>query len=106
MKFVFIYFNGQATGDISKEKIMDDWMNWFKELGSKIIDGGNPFNDGAKSVSMKEVSNVQKGDNYCVGYSIVEAKDMSEAIEIAESCPMHSHSGGKAVIQIYEAMPM
>lgn len=105
MKFVFIYTNNTPNPDVSREEIMESWGKWFQDLGDKLVDGGNPFNDGAQAVNANSVSAVGK-DHYVGGYSIIEAKDMDEAVELAKGCPMHKHSNGTAIVEVYEAMPM
>lgn len=103
-KFVFIYYGGGKPDDMSYDEVMADWRKWYEEIGDKLVDGGNPFNDGAKSVTNKGVSNV--GDRPSGGYTIVNAEDMDAAVEIAKSCPMHKHNPDTAVVEVYEAMPM
>lgn len=105
-KYVFVYYNGQADKSVTQEEIMESWNMWFKELGSALVDGGNPFADSAKSVSLSGVGDVEPGDSHSVGYTIVEANDIDAAVELAKGCPMHKHSSGRAIVHVYEAMPM
>ncbi len=109
-KFVFVYYNGGDPAETSKEEmdqIMADWGKWFEELGDKLVDGGNPFNDNGMVVSNKiEVNPIPEDKMPSSGYTIVNAESMEEAVEIAKSNPMHKHTDGKAAIRVYEAMPM
>jgi hypothetical protein len=100
--YVLIYDNGGFVGDKPMDEILKDWGVWFEELGSKLVDGGNPFNNGAKKITKDGVSDVEKGLS---GYSIVKVASMDEAVELAKGCPMLIHSP-KAVVQVYETLPM
>jgi hypothetical protein len=101
--FVFIYYNGGDTGDMPMEEVKAAWGEWFGQLGDKLVDGGNPFNDGGQAVTASGVSGFEHMP--ATGYSIVKAGDMSEATELAKGCPMlrHSKSG---IVEVYEALPM
>lgn len=106
-KFVFVYYNGGDPSKTSKEEmdqIMADWGAWYGQLGSAVVDGGNPFGPGGKAVSRESVEDVQEWP--ASGYTIVDAKDMDDAVKMAKSNPMHKHTDGKAVVRVYEAMPM
>ncbi len=34
------------------------------------------------------------------------AESMEDAVEMSKGCPSHVHMEGKAVVRVYEAMPM
>jgi hypothetical protein len=97
-KYVYIYYAGTASDGGSAE----EWGKWFGELGDKLVDGGNPFNDGGQAVSKEGVMAVK--DSPATGYSIVTAASMDEATEIAKGCPLMSVKD--AAVCVYEAMPM
>ncbi|MBX4191067.1 hypothetical protein KW794_03180 [Candidatus Saccharibacteria bacterium] len=100
--YVFVYDNGGSTGDKPMDEILKDWGVWFGKLGDKLVDGGNPFNDGAKSVTKESVSAAK---NPASGYSIVKANSMDEAVEMSKGCPMLVHIPN-AVVNVYETLPM
>ena len=103
-KFVFIYHGGKAGANKEEQdKIMAAWGKWFQDLGDALVDGGNPFGP-PKVVDSKGVSSSASG-NPATGYSIVNAKDHTEAAELAKGCPMLADSPGAAV-EVYEAFPM
>ncbi len=104
-KFVFIYKgNGSHPGG-SQEETMKAWMDWMGGLGNAIVDGGNPFDDGGKSVTKDGVSDVNSSSSVS-GYTIVNAEDFNGAVEMAKSCPIHTQVGGVASVEVYEALPM
>jgi hypothetical protein len=101
--YVYIYHNGGSTGDKPMDEVLKDWGKWFKELGDKLVDGGNPFNDGAKAVTKSGVDAV-KGDP-ASGYSIVKAGSMDDAVKLAKGCPMLVHVA-TSTVEVYETLPM
>lgn len=97
-KYVYIYYAGKDSDAGSAE----DWGKWFGELGEKLIDGGNPFNDGGQAVHAGGIMPVQGPP--ATGYSIVSAKSMEEAAELAKGCPLTADKD--SAVAIYEALPM
>ena len=97
-KYVFIYYAGSDTdtGDDAA------WGQWFGQLGDKLMDGGNPFNDGGQAVHLGGQMAVQ--DKPVTGYSIVSADSMAEATELAKGCPLVKSKDG--AVCVYEALPM
>ena len=106
-KFVFVYYNGGDPTEMSeddKDQIMADWGKWFEELGDAVVDGGNPFNVGGQAVTRDSVDAIEEYP--ASGYTIVNAEDMDAAVKMAQGNPMHKHTDGKAIVRVYEAMPM
>ncbi len=103
-KFVFLYYGGSKPENMSMEQVMSDWMAWFGQMGDKVVDGGNPLNEGAKEVKGDKVGDVS--GKTTGGYSIVNAESMVEAVEMAKGCPAHKHNPGVASVEVYEALPM
>lgn len=100
--YVLIYNNGGEVGDKPMDEILNDWRAWFGELGSKLVDGGNPFNDNGQELTKDGAKSISGGLS---GYSIIKAGSMDEAVETAKGCPMLVHSS-KARVQVYETLPM
>jgi YCII-related domain len=84
-KFLFSYRTSQnyAPGPDS----MADWNAWFRDLGSKVVDIGNP-------VFERSTLGNCEGDSLLGGYSIVTADDLEAAVALAETCPVLAHGGG------------
>ena len=103
-KFIFVY-QGKDMSNYKPEEMkasMEKWMAWFGTFQDKMVDGGSPFAPGGKSVTAKGVEEVAKA---ATGYTIINAKDMDEAVSIAKTCPSLDEDiqGG---VDVYEAMPM
>ncbi|HSW97027.1 MAG TPA: hypothetical protein VLF89_04345 [Candidatus Saccharimonadales bacterium] len=106
-KFVFVYYGTVKSKDIRKEdmkKTMDQWMAWFATFKDKIVDGGNPFRNEAKSVTAKGIETIPADRWPALGYTIINAKDMEEATNMAQGCPALKDDPEGAV-RVYEIMP-
>ncbi|SRR6266567_1704770 len=107
-KFVFVLYGKVRPEDMNKEEMkssMDKWMAWFATFKDKMVDGGNPFAPGAKVVTAKRVETIPADMWPAKGYTIINAKDMDEAVKIAQKCPV-LEDDKEGAIRVYEAMPM
>ncbi len=98
-KFMFAYTGGSmAESEEEQKAVMEAWGAWFGQLGSAIVDPGNPF--GASGV-------VASGGNGAAakltGYSLVSADDLDGAKQLATGCPILSAGGS---VEVYEALEM
>lgn len=100
-KYVYIYYAGDQAGEATAESTAA-WGAWFGELGDKLMDGGNPFDDGGKAVEKTGVSTIENFP--ATGYTIVKADSMDEATKLAEGCPLLKLDG--TAVRVYEALPM
>jgi len=97
-KYVYVYYAGSDTDAGDSQA----WGEWFGKLGDKLVDAGNPFNEGGQAVYQGGVMPVT--DKPITGYSIVSADSMKEAEELAKGCPLVASKDG--VVCVYEALPM
>ncbi len=108
-KFIVIY---HATNDAMKQMAnatpeqqkagMEGWMKWAQKCGEKLVDLGAPLTggqvlnaDGKSQNSNKEVT----------GYSMLQAKDMKEAISLLQDHP-HMGMGDACTIEVHETIPV
>src|ERR1700723_529280 len=95
--YVFIYYNKGLRDGLSMDDYKAEWGKWFEALADKIVDAGNPFNDGGKAVEKSGVSTIE---NYpATGYSIVKANSLDEAAELAKGCPVVNDPEG--AVRVY-----
>ena len=101
-KYILVYKTDQAA-DLSlvpKEeiaKIMEAWGEWLGSMGSAVVDSGDAFNNNGKVLSS---TGVKDADNLTTGYTIIEADNFDQALEMAQGNPSLK-DGDK--IEIYEA---
>lgn len=63
------------------------WMQWFADVGDRMIDSGKPMSGGVE-VTPVGVEELPLGLGSYTGYSIVEADSKEEAIALAATNPM------------------
>ncbi len=64
------------------------WMDWFAEVGDKMVDSGNPMTAGTEIMKDSSAKELEFGLDALTGYSIINAESKEEAIEIAKTNPM------------------
>ena len=94
-KFLFIYNASPERGSDT----MDDWMNWFNSIGNHLVDLGNPI-QGGTLVKGGQRTELTSFDELVGGYSLINAKDIDEAVALVATCP------NAAGVRIFETMPM
>ncbi len=95
-KFALIYRGGKSFKTPEEGKShMTKWRTWAKGLGSAYVYPGMPFS-AAKIVGSDGVSD-GSGEIPLTGISVVEAKTMDDALQMAKSCP-HMDIGGDIVV--------
>ena len=102
--FLLLYSGGgMPEGQAEQAKVMQAWNAWFGELGSNLVDGGNPFSPHAKSIASDGTVSDGSVGTPASGYSIIKADSLNAAVEVARRCPV-IHGGSK--ITVYETFPV
>jgi len=85
------------------QKTTQKWVAWFKELGEKghIKDPGHPLEPAGKVVMGKQKT-VHDGPyaeakDIVGGFTLIEAKDLSQAVELSKGCPIFEVGGSVEV---------
>jgi len=102
--FVLLYSGGSMPEtEAEQAAVMQAWGAWFGQLGSALVDGGNPFTPQAKHIaSSGKVSDGPVG-TLATGYSIIKADSLAEAVEKAKGCPILG-GGEITVYETFQAM--
>jgi hypothetical protein len=104
-EFTFLYRGGNPSQSSPEQmqKTMQKWMAWFKEIGAKghVKDPGHPLEAGGKVVNGQQKS-VHDGPyaevkDVISGYSLIEAKDLAQAVELSKGCPILEVGGSVEV---------
>jgi hypothetical protein len=93
-KFVFLY--GPSSGPENDSTAA--WSAWFEEVGSALIDGGNPLGEGWEVTGSGVVE--VRSEHPVTGYSLVAADSLDAAKALAARCTLVEY------VQVYEAFPM
>jgi len=103
-EFTFL-FRGRDTSASPEQmqKTTEKWVAWFKELGAKghIKDPGHPLEATGKVVKGKDkVVNdgpYAEAKDIVGGYTLIEARDLDQAVEISKGCPILEVGGSVEV---------
>lgn len=82
------------------EENMQPWQQWAEQLGDQLVDLGQPLVGG---INIKEDGSNTPSSREVVGYSIVRAENMDEAISLMQDHP-HLAWGGDCEIEVHETM--
>jgi hypothetical protein len=101
----FIYLYRGALPNLTPEQgaqRMAAFGAWMEKVGAALVDAGSPF--GTSASIRDDGTEGTAGD--LIGYSIVEADDLTEAKALTDALPFLSDSDGKCAVEIFELLPM
>jgi hypothetical protein len=98
-------FRGRETSSSPEQmqKTMEKWVAWFKDLGAKghLKDPGHPLEHVGKVVrGKKKIVNdgpYAEAKDVVGGYVVIEATDLSHAVELSKGCPILEVDGSVEV---------
>ena len=103
-EFVFLYRGGSRDGSPAEmQQVMQKWMAWMKDLGAKghLKDRGQPLERAGKLVQGKQKTVTDgpfaEAKDVVGGYTLIEAEDLSEAVELSKGCPIFEVEGAVEV---------
>ena len=97
-KYLFVYHGGgMAETPEAQAQAMAAWGVWFGQLGSAVVDGGNPT--GASMTVNANATSQGGGANPATGYSLIEASSIEDAAEKAKGCPILASGGSVEVCE-------
>ena len=93
-KFVFL-----AHGEMERTpEFQNAHRAWWSSIKDHVVDSGNPLFNGRNVSRHRTVTELLGDQSPALGYSIVQAKSIDEAVALLADCPMD--------MWVYEAMPM
>ena len=104
-EFTFLFRGSDPTAQSPEamQKSMQKWLAWFRELGEKghIKYPGHPLERTGKVVRGKQKS-VHDGPfaeakDIVNGFTLIEARDLAQAVEISKGCPIFDVGGSVEV---------
>lgn len=108
-EFVYLYRGGQRPSSPTEgEQIMQKWMAWMQDLAEKghLKDRGQPLEAEGKVVGGKQPITdgpYPESKDIVGGYTLVEAKDLAHAAELARGCPILERDG---LVEVRPVMKM
>ena len=102
-EFIYLYRGGKRPESPAEgEREMQKWIAWFKDMAAKgqVKSQGQPLEREVKLVSKGGVVTdgpFAEAKDIIGGYSVIEAKDLAQAAEIAKGCPIFDNGGAVEV---------
>jgi hypothetical protein len=83
---------------------MQAWGNWFGQLGSALVDGGNPTTGQARTIASNGTISDGSALGMASGYSVIQANSLDEAVEKAKGCPVLQGGAKIVVLETFNVM--
>jgi hypothetical protein len=103
-EFLYLYRGGeQGRSPERMQQMMQKWMTWLKELGQKghVKDQGQPLERAGKLVKGKQKAVTDgpfaEAKDVVGGYTLIEARDLDQAVELSKGCPIFEVEGAVEV---------
>ena len=99
-EFVFLYRGGARDRSPEQmQQMMQKWMAWMKDLGANghLKDRGQPLERAGKLVRGRQKTVTDGPFAEAGGYTLIEAEDLSEAVELSKGCPIFEVEGAVEV---------
>ncbi len=103
-EFVYLYRGGEAGRSPERaQQQMQKWIAWFKDLGAKghVKDQGQPLERAGKVVRGKQKTVTDgpfaEAKDVIGGYTLIEARDLEQAVELSKGCPIFDVEGAVEV---------
>ena len=116
-QFLYLYRSTEAArqdamGTPEKaQQNMQRWMDWMRDLDTRghLKDRGQPLDRTGKTIRGREKTVVDgpytEAKDVIGGFSIVEAKDIDEAVTLSRGCPI-LEGGGSVEVRPVMSMSM
>lgn len=109
-EFTFLYrgrdFNASPE---QMQKTMEKWRAWFKQLGEDghLKDIGHPLDNAGKVLRGKSMTDgpFAEAKDVVGGFTIIQARDLEHASELARKCPI-LEVGGSVEVRPIQVMNM
>jgi len=102
--FVLLYSGGSMPETQAEQAaVIQAWTAWYGELGSAVVDAGNPFTPVAKSIASDGTVSEGPVGTMDSGYTVIKADSLDAAVQVARRCPVLQ---GGARITVYETFPV
>lgn len=101
-QYIFTYHGGRKPETPEEgQAAMEKWKKWAENLGSKLVNPGTPV--GVTKVLTKDGVANDPSPHPIMGFSILEADSMDDAMELLKGCPHFDYEG---TLEVSEMMQM
>ncbi len=103
--YLLLYRGGRMPETEAEQKsVMQAWTAWFAQLGSALVDGGNPTTGNAKTIASGGTVTDGASGMAASGYSIIKADSLDAAVALAKGCPVLQGGAQLAVLETLQVM--
>jgi hypothetical protein len=102
--FTFLYRGRDTSASPEQmQQTMQKWRSWFKELAEKahLKDIGHPLENAGKVVKGKQKAVTDgpfaEAKDVVGGFTLIQARDLEQAVEISKGCPILELGGSVEV---------
>lgn len=99
-EFAYLYRGGERPASPEQsQQIMQKWIAWMKDLAEKghMVDRGQPLERSGKLVKggTRSITDGPFAETKDVvgGFTLIRAKDIAEAAQLAKGCPILERGG-------------
>jgi len=100
-QFVYLYRRAADRGAFSPKEMqerVERWSAWFRQLqeGNRLVERGVPLErTGAVRNRKGAITDgpYAESKDLVMGFSLIEAKDLDEAVALAQGCPILEDDG-------------
>ena len=104
-KFLLLYSGGgMPETDEETAAVMKAWEDWYTQLGSAVVDPGNPIGPTTKYIASNGSVSNGSADSTVTGYTILQAESLDAAAKMAESCPVLQGGSDITVFETFSVM--
>lgn len=103
-EFLYLYRGGsRPASPQDAQAVMQQWMTWLQDLGKRghVKDQGQPLEPTGKVVTGKDKAVTDgpfaEAKDLVGGYTVINAKDLTEATELSKGCPIFDRGGAVEV---------
>ncbi|MEI8360355.1 MAG: hypothetical protein WCH13_17955 [Deltaproteobacteria bacterium] len=102
--YLLAYHGGSMPESKAEQaKVQELWGAWMKQLGTGLVDGGNPTGQ-AKTVAKDGKVSDGGGVNPVSGYSVIKVDSFENALAAAKMCPILAGGGSIEICETVEVM--
>src|SRR5437773_9943464 len=95
--YLLLYSGGSMPeSEAEQAAVMQAWTSWFGQLGSALVDGGNPTTGQAKTIASNGTVSDGSELGMTVGSSLINVDSLDEAATLSKGSPVLQ--GGATIV--------
>ena len=104
-KFLLLYSGGgMPETEAESAAVIKAWTAWYTQLGSAVVDPGNPFTPVAKAIAGNGAVRDGAAVGMATGYTILQAGSLDAAVKMAQGCPVLMGGAEISVFETFDVM--